>query len=231
MDHLTIALVQRTAIEYLYGSGMPPGIYYDRRTVLPGYYAIEAPADAGASAGADATADADAAADADAGAAASADADADADASADASADADATADATADASVDANADADATADANANAGDILLPPPAIMHCAYAPVRILPKTLETLTGNLRDLICNWCSNLDNMVVNDEGVVKRMFCQSCRSCLAHAQENACECGAPRFVDELGVPAPLCSECYKEQRRQPSRRRHRSRSSRR
>lgn len=70
---------------------------------------------------------------------------------------------------------------------------------------------------LYDKLCAFCRNMANVLLDSEGRVVRVFCLRCCSVISEHPPNSCTggtrlCAKTRFVDAIGVIAPLCSGCH-------------------
>jgi hypothetical protein len=70
---------------------------------------------------------------------------------------------------------------------------------------VFPQSLEMLSA-----ACRPCQSGANVVVV-HGVVTQLFCNACRLRFALTTYAPCECGEVRWVDPVGLPAPMCSPC--------------------
>lgn len=93
----------------------------------------------------------------------------------------------------------------------------------YTPVA-LPKSTKLVFEDheLYGLICDFCRCMMNLKISPEGRVTQTLCQSCRTLIGRHASNACtggtiECVGYRYVDEVGVIAPLCRGCHRYEER--------------
>jgi hypothetical protein len=87
----------------------------------------------------------------------------------------------------------------------------------------LPAAAKAVFDNfgLYITLCDFCRCMKNVVVEQDGKVSRVFCDSCRSVISNHSSSECsggcsECKRSRFVDPVGTVADFCAPCHKSRR---------------
>ena len=103
--------------------------------------------------------------------------------------------------------------------------PPQISGIPGFVFEMLPPSARRIisTPSIAVRLCAFCSSLSNITLSPEGLIERVFCESCITVISLTPSYACLCGNKRYVDPVGLPSILCTQCHKAKPRRSKMRR--------